>query len=163
MRMVEDRANAEREGLHSKTPWKANCFQIVAADGSKVAHTGMGQLPPHRSHEARANAEFIVEAVNAYSAVSPGVLAAKAHPNLVERLRTMAGFLPEQASIFHEAAKFIEHLSIKLAETRALVEKLQTLARAVCSADNKYELNDAIADLAEAITTAFSSTKDTQP
>ena len=50
-----------------KTPWKRHCFQIYNANGDRVAHTGIGQLPAHRSAEAEENAELIVEAVNAFT------------------------------------------------------------------------------------------------
>ena len=51
---------------HTPAPWRNACFQVYGGDGSRVAHTGMGQLPPHRSHEAEANAATIVRAVNSH-------------------------------------------------------------------------------------------------
>jgi hypothetical protein len=44
----------------TKGPWRQGCFQVYGADGSKIAHTGMGQLPPSRSQESEANAAAIV-------------------------------------------------------------------------------------------------------
>lgn len=51
---------------HTKTPWRNACFQVYGSDNSRIAHTGMGQLPPSRSSESEANAAFIVKAVNAH-------------------------------------------------------------------------------------------------
>lgn len=44
----------------TKGPWTRSCFQVYGADGSRIAHTGMGQLPPSRSSESEANAAAIV-------------------------------------------------------------------------------------------------------
>lgn len=54
-------------GEHTATPWRNQCFQVYGADNSKIAHTGMGQLPPYRSTESEANAAFIVTACNSYT------------------------------------------------------------------------------------------------
>ncbi|MHC2464459.1 hypothetical protein [Bradyrhizobium embrapense] len=67
----EEPAPAVGQDTHTKTPWRSSCFQIYGADGSKVAPTGMGQLPPHRSHEAEADAAYIVAAANSHGR-SPG-------------------------------------------------------------------------------------------
>jgi hypothetical protein len=42
-------------------PWRASTFQVYA-DLDRIAHTGMGQLPPRRSGEAVANARLIAAA-----------------------------------------------------------------------------------------------------
>jgi len=43
-----------------RTPgeWRNTCFQVSAAR-DRIAHTGLGQLPPPRSVEAEHNAAFI--------------------------------------------------------------------------------------------------------
>ena len=48
----------------TKGPWRRSCFQVYGADGSRIAHTGMGQLPPPRSSESEANAAAIVHFEN---------------------------------------------------------------------------------------------------
>jgi hypothetical protein len=62
---------------HTKTPWSNACFQVYGSDKTRIAHTGMGQLPPYRSSESEANAVFIVKAANA-------------HDDLVEYVRSSA-------------------------------------------------------------------------
>ena len=54
---------------HTSTPWRNACFQVYGSGNSRIAHTGMGQLPPSRSTESEANAAFIVRAVNSYDAL----------------------------------------------------------------------------------------------
>jgi len=49
-------------------PWRRSCFLIQGLRGDWVTHTGMGNLPPSRSHESEANAELIVTAVNSFAA-----------------------------------------------------------------------------------------------
>jgi hypothetical protein len=44
----------------TKGPWTRSCFQVYGADKNRIAHTGMGQLPPYRSSESEANAAAIV-------------------------------------------------------------------------------------------------------
>ena len=41
-------------------PWTRSCFQVYGGDKSRIAHTGMGQLPPSRAPESEANAAAIV-------------------------------------------------------------------------------------------------------
>ncbi len=50
----------------TKGPWTRACFQVYGADKSRIAHTGMGQLPPYRSSESEANAAAIVKWENSY-------------------------------------------------------------------------------------------------
>jgi hypothetical protein len=44
----------------TKGPWTRSCFQVYGGDKSRIAHTGMGQLPLYRSSESEANAAAIV-------------------------------------------------------------------------------------------------------
>jgi hypothetical protein len=48
----------------TKGPWRRSGFQVYGADGSRVTHTGLGNLPPSRSNESESNAAFIVHIEN---------------------------------------------------------------------------------------------------
>lgn len=72
------------ETKHSPLPWKRACFQITSAKGDRVCHTGMGNLPPHRSNESEANAAFIELAVNSHDDLQATI------SRLTEALQTIA-------------------------------------------------------------------------
>lgn len=50
------------DGGFTPGPWRSSTFQVYAASGDRVAHTGVGQLPPRRSQEAVNNARLIAAA-----------------------------------------------------------------------------------------------------
>lgn len=57
----------EQVGGHTPTPWKVDpryCDDIVGSDGRDVAETCLGSVYMRPADERRANAEFIVRAVN---------------------------------------------------------------------------------------------------
>ena len=54
---------------HTAGPWKQQCFLVTGGDGSWVCHTGMGNLPPSRSHESEANARLIAAAPDLLAAL----------------------------------------------------------------------------------------------
>lgn len=55
----------EHNGQNMRLPWRRSCFQIYDANGNRVAHTGMGNLPLPMSSEAEAKADYIVQSANA--------------------------------------------------------------------------------------------------
>lgn len=87
--MAKDEAKQRRE--HSPLPWSQHCFLIKSAKGDHVTHTGMGNLPPSRSSESEANAEFIVRAANNYDA-------------LVEALEALEPYLTDEAAMLDYAS-----------------------------------------------------------
>lgn len=97
---------------HSPLPWVRNCFLITSRHGDEVAHTGFGHLPPSRSKEAEANAEFIVRAVNAHDIL---VSAAEGAMELIERYE----------DVFSDLGQFISddyHYKATLREVLTLIK-----------------------------------------
>lgn len=54
---------------HTPAPWSNVCFQVYGPRREKICHTGLGNLPPSRSHESEANATLISAAPDYAAAV----------------------------------------------------------------------------------------------
>ena len=78
---------------HTPTPWRASKFQVIGGDGSRVAHTGVGQLLPHRTQEAIENADLIARAVNSHKhlidALEASILALRSGAGAEEKMNAV--------------------------------------------------------------------------
>lgn len=70
---------------HTPGPWAACTFQVMAGR-DKIAHTGMGNLGPARSHEAEANARLIAAAPELLVALKMLADAADSHIELCDEV-----------------------------------------------------------------------------